>query len=447
MTEDFLHFIQSQFTINKHSNILLAVSGGLDSVVMTHLFHKAQLNFGIAHCNFQLRGAESDADQKFVELLAQALNRKFYSVQFDTVLYQTKNKLSLEEAARDLRYQWLESIRSSEGYHFIATAHHLTDSFETTLLHLTKGAGVKGLSGIPFRNNKVIRPMLFTWRSAIENYAKQNGIHYRTDASNLSDHFTRNKIRNNILPILKEINPSLENTFKNTNQNLREANIIIDQHIAAKINKQVFYRYNAAFLHKDSINKLPYRNTFLYTFLKEYNFKAEQIPEITNSLSGSGKTYYSPTHRLIIDRKFLIITTSSDTEQPIYIVETNQKKLKLENCSFAFSHIHRANKRFTSTEETAYFNLQKITFPLTIRKWQKGDYMYPAGLYKANGNPAKKKISDLFTDAKYNILQKEQSWIVLSGSKIIWVAGLRQDEKTKYKPGNAEILKIKMLPG
>lgn len=446
MIEEFLHFIQSQFGVNAHSRILLAVSGGLDSVVMTHLFYATEINFSIAHCNFQLRGEESDADEKFVENLAKKLDKKFYSIKFDTKNYQAENKLSLEEAARNLRYNWLEKIRSAGGYHYIATAHHLTDSFETTLLNLTKGTGMRGLTGIPMVNNKIIRPMLFTWRKNIESFATEHNIHFRTDASNLSDIHTRNKIRNKILPVLKEINPSLENTFRNTNQNLREANAIIELFITSRIKRKIVHKHNAEYLPIAFINHLPYKNTFLYYLLKPYNFSAEQILEIASCLSGSGKTFHSSTHRVIIDRKHLIVTTDADTSQPAYFVEDSQNKLRLDNCYLEFSQIHNANKKFTSTKDTVYINLQKIKFPLIVRRWQKGDYMYPAGLLKANGNPAKKKLSDLFTDARYSLLQKEQSWIVLSDSNIIWVAGLRQDEKTKYKPGNSEILKIKMLP-
>lgn len=446
MIDAFLQFIRQQFDLHRQTKILLTVSGGLDSTVMAHLFKAAEFSFGIAHCNFQLRGTESDNDAEFVKQMAKSWEVPFFTIQFNTKTYAAEHKLSIEEAARNLRYNWFETIRQTFGYDYIATAHHLDDSLETTLLNFIKGTGIKGLQGIPLRNGRIIRPLLFATKSELSSFADNNSIIYRTDASNASNMFTRNKIRNTIIPLLKEINPALQSTFAQTNKNIIEAARITEKFTASKLKKLAIEKAGNIYIPIAALRNMPYATTLLYTLLIAKNFSADQVLQIASNLHGSGKIFLSKTNRVIIDRKFLIVSSLKEEIAPIHFILSETKLLHAGNCKFEIEAIRNVKKIFTPELHTAYFNLAKITFPITVRKWRKGDYIYPAGMYKANGNAARKKISDLFTDAKYDLLQKEEAWVFECNNKIIWIAGLRQDARfISTGSANAELLKIKML--
>ncbi|MBC8047398.1 MAG: tRNA lysidine(34) synthetase TilS, partial [Fimbriimonadaceae bacterium] len=299
--------------------ILLAVSGGIDSVVMAELFYQCKLNFGIAHCNFQLRDEDSNADEKFAKEIAEKYDVAFYDKRFDTIKFQKENKLSLEEAARILRYEWLEGIRSAFNYNFIATAHHINDSIETIILNLTKGTGIRGLKGIPVKNGFVVRPLLFAAREEIEIFAKENNLQYRTDKTNLNNDFQRNKIRNLVIPVLKEINPALEKTFHKNIKHFIDAELLYKEQIEKKVKKLLDRRKDAIYIPINTLKTLPASATYLFEIVKQFNFSDDQSEEVHENLFGSGKQFFSSTHRLIVDRKFLIIT-SVNTEDSKHII-------------------------------------------------------------------------------------------------------------------------------
>lgn len=444
MIEDLQKHIIQELQPYNGKTFLLAVSGGLDSVVMAHLFKTAAFKFGIIHCNFQLRGNYSDADSEFVKSLAENFDVAFFSKIFETEKYAFENKLSIEEAARNLRYQWFEEIRKAFHYDFIVTAHHANDNLETTLLHLIKGSGIHGMQGIPKRNGNIIRPLLKVSREGLQTFAEKNNIKHCTDSTNALNIYTRNKIRNTVIPVLKEINPALESTFVQTNQNFNEAAFIVKEFLSRKIKKLKITKGENIFFSIAALNALAYKRSLLFQLLNSYKFSAEQVIAISENLFGSGKIFLSSTHRIIIDRKFLIINEISTKESPLYIINETTKSISVGNISFEIDYIINKPNACKPGNSIACFDMLHITYPITVRRWKRGDYLYPVGMKKANGNPARKKISDLFTDAKYSLLEKENTWVFLCDEKVIWVSGLRQDYKSVSKENSAHILKIKM---
>ncbi|MFN0276871.1 MAG: tRNA lysidine(34) synthetase TilS [Chitinophagales bacterium] len=453
LIEKFKEFILEKKLLKKDEPVLLAFSGGIDSMVMTQLFHLCEYKFGIAHCNFQLRGSESDGDEAFAAHIAAHYNIPFYSMRFNTKKHQIENKLSLEEAARNLRYSWLEETRKTFHYAYIATAHHLNDSIETILLNLTKGTGIRGLQGIPSKNQNIIRPLLFSEKEEIKQFCEEHKLTYRTDTTNQSDDFQRNKIRNHVIPVLKEINPALEQTFAKNIRHFTQTNAIFREAADKKIKKIVQHRKDATYIPINTLKNLLASATYLFEILNKFGFNEYQSVEIHENLSGSGKQFFSNTHRVIIDRNFLIVTSLHSEESKHIIIESGNTiiKTKYFNLHFEYSNFH-PGMQFNPSGEIAYFDADKISFPLTLRVWKKGDYMYPFGLYKKNSTektkkPAKKKISDLLTDIKIDLYEKENTFVLLEGDRICWLLKHRQDERFRLSPTTRKLLKIKMLPG
>lgn len=444
----FKKYIAEEKLFSPGNKILLAVSGGIDSVVMAHLFKAAGYGTGIAHCNFQLRGKDSEEDEKFVKDLAAEFKLGFYSTSFETKKYQQENKLSPEEAARILRYAWFEEIRQLFNYDFIATAHHLNDAIETIFLNLTKGTGIKGLTGIPSKNGKIIRPLLFTTREEIATYALENKIRYRNDTTNFENDFARNKIRNQVIPVLKTINPSLEQTFKKNIVHFNDAELIYREQIKRKLKKLVTTDGNNKCISIPALMQLPAAATYLFELLHPKGFNSEQVEGILNNLTKPGKVFYSASHRVITDRKNIILCAIEHETGSVILIEKENKTVRFGNYKLDFQvNTIKKEIKFNSGGSIVYFDADKIVYPLTLRKWKKGDYFYPLGLAKKNSDkPGKKKISDLFNDLKFNLLQKENTWVLLSGEKIIWVVGIRQDERMKLSKIPSHMLKIKMLP-
>ena len=298
MLQSFQSYIQKENLFLSSDKILLTVSGGIDSTLMCELFHKAKLNFGIAHCNFQLRAEESNGDEAFVGTLAEKYNVPFHTTTFTTSAYAKKNKLSIQFAARQLRYLWFEEIREHYKYNYIATAHHQDDSIETFFINLIRGTGISGLHGILPKHGNIIRPLLFTTKNKIETYSKKHKLKYREDSSNASDKYVRNKIRHHIIPVLKELNNSLENTINKSIQHIREVELIYKNDIENKRLKIVKQENNSVSISIKKLKKLQPLSTYLYEFLKPYNFNADTVREIISAIDGtSGKRFFSATHR------------------------------------------------------------------------------------------------------------------------------------------------------
>ncbi len=448
MLDDFLQFLRSNQLYHPQSKMLLAVSGGVDSVVLCRLFHEAGLPFGIAHCNFRLRGAEADEDESFVAELAKDFKVESHAERFDTQAYATKNRISIQMAARDLRYEWLEKIRSTKGYLFIATAHHLNDSIETLLLNLTKGTGISGLHGILPKNQKLIRPLLFATREQIEKFAAGHKVRFREDASNESLKYQRNRIRHTVIPALRQINPGLEQSLEQTIQTFRHTESIY-RFALEQIRDQCMNRQgDEIFIPIRKLLKMPGYPLVLEELLKPYGFTRQVVSQLCEQLTveQAGKMYYSPTHRVLKDRRFLILAAKDTRHITNYFIPDGQAQLDLEGLRLSIRTVDAKGFRIPKAAKFASLDLRKIKFPLQIRRWRKGDYFYPYGLTRKNSDkPGKKKLSDFFVDQKLNLLDKEKAWVLLSGQQIVWVVGYRIDDRFKFTSNTKKILLLEKI--
>lgn len=432
MLNSFNTYIKKEKLFSKTDKILLTVSGGIDSIVLCELFHQAGLKFGIAHCNFQLRGDESDTDELFVEELAEKYEVQFHSVSFDTSAFSKKNKMSIQVAARQLRYQWFEEIRTQFDYKYIATAHHQDDSIETFFINLIRGTGISGLHGILPKQNNIIRPLLFTGKDQIEVFAKKNKLEHREDSSNASDKYLRNKIRHQLIPLLKELNPNISQTIAEDIQRLSDTEKVYKKEITNVSSKIIKEDKNGIRISIIELKKLNPIEPYLFEFLYPLGFNSATVDEIIESLTGqSGKQFYSATHRLIKDRDFLILESSSKHQvsgqkKSNHKIKKSQKSLVIDEIKLNFKSISKtAHYNLQTTNESVNIDLDKLQFPVEIRKWEKGDTFYPLGM------KGKKKLSDFFIDKKLSIFEKENTWLLTSNNKVVWVIGLRLDDRFK----------------
>lgn len=445
MQKALLSYIQKENLFLSSDKILLTISGGIDSMLMCELFHKAELKFGIAHCNFQLRAEESEGDEAFIRTLAEKHNVPFHSVKFDTAIYAKKNKLSIQVAARQLRYQWFEEIRERYFYNYIATAHHQDDSIETFFINLIRGTGISGLHGILPKQGYIIRPMLFTTKDEIETYVEKQKLKYREDSSNVSDKYLRNKIRHHLVPVLKELSPSFENNINNSILHLREVELIYKNDIETKRSRIVKQEKKNTFISIQLLKKLHPITTYLYEFLKPFNFNESTVQEITPALDGeSGKQFFSTTHRLIKDREFLIVESLElkiKSENILkFQVKRNQQAIDIHGLKLKFNlETITLNSKLRTLNSTAALDFDKLEFPLEIRKWQQGDVFYPLGM------KGKKKLSDFFIDKKLSIHQKENTWLLTSTGRIVWVIGQRIDERFKITNKTRKIYIVELI--
>jgi tRNA(Ile)-lysidine synthase len=428
--------IEKNIPFLQQKKLLLAVSGGLDSMVLLHLFQELKYDIAIAHCNFQLRGIESFGDQKFIQDYADANGIPFFVTQFDTEAFAKDYKLSTQVAARELRYNWFYELLEEENFDYLLTAHHADDNLETFLINFTRGTGLEGLTGIPMQNDKIIRPLLFLSRNEIENYAKDNGIQWREDSSNASDKYVRNKIRHHLIPILKELNPNFMTSFLKTESYLQQsatmvedATIMIYQQVAKEVDDQTHFDLN-------KLLQLPNYQSYLYQWLKEFGFTAwDDIYDLVNSQSG--KQIFSTDFRLLKDRDFLIISPlkQEENDEDFYI-EENQTEvnipLNLALCKVADISV--------VSNRTIFVDEDLLVYPLVIRKWKTGDIFFPFGM-----NGKSKKVSKLFKDEKLSLIEKKNTWILCSGDQIIWVIGIRADHRFRTVDATKNILKIELI--
>ena len=431
MLTKFQYHIEQNFAQLKDKKLLLAVSGGVDSMVLLDLFYKLRFDICIVHCNFQLRGEESDADELLVREICQEGYIPYFIESFDTLEFAKENKLSIQLAARKLRYDWFQEIISL-GFDYVLTAHHLDDNVETFLINFTRGTGLEGLTGIPAQNGNIIRPLLPFSREEIENYALENKIQWREDSSNASDKYFRNKLRHNIVPILKELNTGFLDSFQNTLNHLQQAESLVNDASKLVFEKVVEEKENQLEIHLKPLLEFQNYKAYLYQWLKEYGFSAwNDIYDLVEAQSG--KQVFSETHVLLKDREKLILSERKSTDNsPVFIIESIESKvnipLKLRFC--------KAVNIFETVSNCIFVDESKIKFPLTIRKWQEGDYFYPSGM---NG---KKKLSKYFKDEKYSLLDKENQWLLCSEDQIIWVIGKRADNRFTSKETIQNNIKI-----
>ena len=437
MLQKFKEHINLNFPFFKDAKLLIAISGGLDSVVLAHLFNALNFNISLAHCNFQLRGKESGLDEEFVKNLSQKSYNQVFNIKFNTNEYAIQNKLSTQIAARELRYNWFQELLEKHNFDYILTAHHADDNLETFLINLTRGSGLEGFTGIPKINGNIVRPLLSFSRAEIQQYAEHNNVDWREDASNTSIKYIRNKIRHQVIPVLKEINPSLLKTFANTSENLKESQQIIEDRIEDITSQIIEKRDEIIKIEISKILKLSNPKAYLYQLLKEYHFT--EWNDIYNLLSAqSGKQVFSKTHRLLKDRDFLILSeiNLSTLIKTKFEIEENTSEIT-NPIQLVFEAVE---EKSTLNKETIYVDKDLLKYPIILKKWGKGEYLCPIGM------KGSKKISKYFKDAKYSLLEKENAWLLYNGdNEVIWIVGERQDRRFSISKSTKKMLKITVL--
>lgn len=417
--------------------VLLAVSGGVDSMVMAHLYHAAGYSFAVAHCNFQLRGDDANKDEELVKEWCEKHDVKFYATRFDTQSKVEEWKKSIQETARILRYDWLEEIRDKNGYAYIATAHHANDNAETLLMHLFKGTGMRGLHGIPVQNGHIIRPLLFMPKNEITAYAQVHTVPFRDDASNASDKYLRNKVRLNILPAIEGAFPGAIDNIANSIQRFSEAEELYTRAIEQEKRKLIQQRGSDIYIPIRKLKLHKPLQTICYELFMPYGFTPAQVPDILSLFnSESGHYITSPTHRVIKDRDFLIITKLATTETDLIKVEDIPCSIEAGANSFKFTY-EKPPVDIPADNNTAWIDAGKVQQPLLLRRWRQGDYFYPFGM-----GMKKKKLSRYFIDQKIPLHEKENIWVLESNKHIVWVAGYRLDERFRLKPTTEKALKV-----
>lgn len=439
MLNKFKKFIKENSLFNKDDKILLAVSGGIDSVVMTDLFAKANYKFAIAHCNFKLRGKESDEDQIFVQNLSKKYGVEFYTIEFNTLEYARANKLSIQMAARELRYAWLEKIRNDNNYQYIAVAHNADDSIETFFINLTRGTGIKGLTGISNKNGNIIRPLLFATRKEIIEYCKANSLIFREDSSNKETKYLRNKIRHLIIPKFEAINKNFKKNLLKTIEYLNDSMTFLHGIINDLENKYVLKENKIVKINYKELLKHEAPKYLLFSFLYKYGFKNNIIKQIFSVLNDiPGKTFISKEYKVIKDRDYLIIELIENKEDIEYQIDINSKYIE-KPIQMLIEIVEWNNKcEIVKDNNIGYFDYDKIKNPLILRKWKYGDKFMPLGMKNF------KKLSDFFIDNKFSLGDKQKTWLLISNGNIIWVIGHRIDERYKITENTKKALIIKI---
>ncbi|WP_353777504.1 tRNA lysidine(34) synthetase TilS [Winogradskyella sp. 3972H.M.0a.05] len=435
MQDIFKTIIDNELSFLKEKKLLIAISGGVDSVVLTYLSHEVGLNVALAHCNFKLREEESDLDEAFVEELAKTLQLEIFTQSFDTKAYAKKNKLSIQMAARELRYNWFQDLAEQLDYDYILTAHHADDNLETFLINFLRGTGLNGLTGIPKIQGKYVRPLLEFSRKEIEQYAKANAIQWREDSSNSSRKYLRNKLRHDLVPILKEINPELLETFKKTLSNLKDISSITEDRLNAFKDTAVAYsNENETAYHISEFKNVNNPQAYLFEIFKKYGFS--EWNDVLHLLEAqSGKQVVSETHRLIKHREFLLLAERESDNN--FSVLVNAESVKIDTPS-GILFFDEADAVKDHSETLVYVDKSKLQYPLEIRHWREGNWFYPFGM------TGKKKLSKYFKDEKLSLLDKEKQLVLCSGDDIVWVIGRRLDNRYGVTTNTSVILKIEL---
>lgn len=434
MLKTFKKHIETNLEFLKDSRLIIAISGGVDSVVLCHLCKKLNLDFALAHCNFNLRGEESNADEDFVLELAEQLDVEVFIQNFDTQAYADENKRSIQMAARELRYDWFAELAEQLKFDYILTAHHVDDNLETFLINFTRGTGLNGLTGIPVVKGNIVRPILSFSREQIEVYARENSISWREDSSNSSRKYLRNKLRHEVVPILKEINPNLLDSFQNTLENLNDTADIVEESLNAVAKRAIVDIDENGITYKISeFKKVNNPKAYLFEMFKDFGFT--EWNDIVGLLDAqSGKRVMSNTHRLIKHREFFILTEiKSKGHKSISISKTDTAiETPLGILSF-----DEADAIVNAIKNIIYVDSETLSFPLELRLWKEGDFFYPAGM------TGKKKISKYLKDEKLSLVEKENTWVLTSEENILWVVGKRGDNRFRVTDRTKKILKIK----
>ena len=422
----------------KTDRLLIACSGGVDSVVLCHLLYSNGYQFSIAHCNFQLRGDDSNSDEAFVKELGLHYDVRVFVKRFDTADYAGTNKLSIQVAARDLRYEWFKRLLTENNLDYLLTAHHADDNVETVLMNLFKGTGITGLQGILPGRNKIVRPLLFATKQEIQQYAKEHNLNWVEDASNATDKYTRNFFRHQIIPLVESVVPNAAVNVQQTIEHLKEAAILYKQSI--EVHKQKLLEFKGDEVHIPVLKfaKVTPFNTIAYEIIKQYGFAANQLPDLFSLMkSSTGKYIVSSSHRIIKNRKWLVIAPHQSPAASNVLIEEADDLIEFEQGKLVVNFTD--NIQPSADPMVANLDAKHITFPLMLRKWKPGDYFYPLGM------PKKKKIARFLIDLKLSKTEKEKVWVIESNQKILWVTGYRIDDRFKITTATKKVLRLKLI--
>jgi tRNA(Ile)-lysidine synthase len=464
LLQSFKDFIVKEKLFSPEDRLLLAVSGGMDSMVLCELCHQAGFDFLIVHCNFQLRGAESERDEKFIGQLATRYKRQVLVGKFDTEQYAARKKLSIQVAAREQRYDWFHAIigQAPAGQHWVTpgnespeaspqgdpdpgpasprlilTAHHLDDNIETLLMNFFKGTGIAGLRAILPRQGSVIRPLLFATKVQLHQFAVDHNLSWVEDSSNDSDKYTRNYFRHQVIPLVQQVFPGVMDNLANNLDRFREIEMVYRQTIEQQKNRLLEYKGDEVHIPILKLKKAQPLHTLVYEIIEEFSFSPQQVPAVIDLLdSSSGKYIRSATHRILKDRNWLIISSNQTARSVNILVESADKKIPYEQGALHLEWLPASRVPDAMGNKIAWLDASQIKFPLLLRKWQPGDYFYPLGLRK------KKKLARFFIDNKLSLAEKEKIWVLEMDKKIIWVVGLRIDDRFRITPQTQQVLKI-----
>lgn len=435
MLKKFQNHIIKNFPFLMESKLLIAVSGGLDSMVLLYLLQQLNCKICIAHCNFMLRADESLQDQVFIKNYASQNQITIFVKQFNTEEFALNSKLSIQMAARELRYHWFNNLLKTHNFDYLLTAHQSDDNLESFIINLSRGTGIDGLLGIPEQNQKIIRPLLIFSRHEIENYAIENNLRWREDSSNASDKYLRNKIRHQIVPLLKQINPNFMDGFDKTLHHLQETQNLAKDAVNSMFEKTVHVQNTETYFDIITLKKQPNYEAYLYHFLNKFGFTAWR--DIYNLLDAqTGKIVYSEKYLLLKNRNFLILSPIKTNNQILeYKIEKNQNKIE-HPIKLNFLNV---DKIMTPTRNTIFVSTEKLKYPLVLKQWNKSEIFFPLGMKGKS-----KMVSKFFKDQKISMLDKKNIWILYSDNQIVWIVGLRQDERFKVTDNDLNILKISL---
>lgn len=461
LLQEFLKNIHQHHLFQKHDLLLLAVSGGRDSVALCELCFQAGFHFEIAHCNFQLRGEESDRDENFVKQLGEKYNSKVFVKKFDTKKYAKENHVSIQVAARELRYAWFDELLTSANRQiatdnhnpliihdpkafgslfntYLLTAHHANDNIETLLMNFFKGTGIKGLQGILRKQGKILRPLLLAKREKIESFVKENNLQFVEDSSNNSDKYTRNYFRHHLIPSVQKVFPQAEENLIKNIERFREIEILYQQSIDLHKKKLLEYQGNEIHIPILKLSKSQPLKTIVFEIIKDLGFTPHQTADVIHLLSSeSGKYISSATHKILKNRNWLIIAPLHTLESLHILIEESDTKIDFENGSLKLKKYENHHAKPVDSSDIAMLDFKNIAFPLLLRKWKQGDYFYPLGMQK------KKKLSKFFIDRKMPLTQKEKTWVIESNKRIIWIIGQRIDDRFKITEKTKDVLEIR----
>ncbi|UYZ65148.1 tRNA lysidine(34) synthetase TilS [Hymenobacter weizhouensis] len=435
-------YIQEHQLFSPTDKLLVAVSGGLDSVVLAHVLRKLGVAFAVAHCHFGLRGEEADADEQFVRKLAAQYDVPYFVEFFQTKQFAQQESISVQMAARALRYEWFERTRQAQGLDYIATAHHQRDTAETMLLNLTHGTGLAGLHGIRPKAGRLVRPLLAVGKEDLYDYVVENRLIWREDASNDSPVYQRNRLRLEVLPVLRDINPNLDQTLSITAERVGGAEEIVRRYVEETAAQAQRQEPEATYLDIRTLQRTAATTLVLHELLRPFGFSYLVVKDIVHSFGAEpGRRFESPTHRLVKDREQLVITPRSLTKFGTHQLQAGQEALKIDGLHLRTELLERTEGfDIPRGKAVAALDADQLKFPLTVRPWQEGDWFMPIGL------KGKKKLSDFLIDQKVPLNLKDQVQVLVSADgKIAWVIGFRPDERFKVTDETERVLVVKRM--